>query len=201
MKFNDWALGTFIFTVCVVLIILIICSSPQRVRADKLPATGVVSGESFLKEWVEALCEDRNVPLEIVLAIIAHESGGDSNAVNETSGAAGLMQIVPGTWDAQVTAIQEELGRNVTLNPLDPYDNVFVGICLLSYLLEGRELELALDCYALGEGGAAERMVSMDKYEPTDWTKSVINYANELVATKLEKENLKNNPHKQEVKP
>ena len=199
MRFDEWVLGIFIFTVCVGVMLLILISSPQKAHADALPVTGIVSNEPLLDQWIEALCEDRGIPPEIVFAIIERESGCDPSAVNEETGAAGLMQIVPGTWTAQTAAIRVEMGRDVYLDPLDPFDNVFVGVWLLAYLMEGRDIELALDCYALGEGGAAERMVAMERYEPTGWTQAVLARAAELEKEWPDKGNLGESPYKQEV--
>ena len=181
MRFNEWVLGIFIFTVCIGVMLLILISSPQKAHADALPVTGIVLNEPLLDQWIEALCEDRDIPPEVVFAIIERESGCDPSAVNEETGAAGLMQIIPGTWTAQTAAIRAEMGRDVYLDPLDPFDNVFVGVWLLTYLMEGRDIELALDCYALGEGGAAERMLRLPDYTPCAWTREILKAAQEKI--------------------
>ena len=199
MRFDEWVLGIFIFTACIGVMLLILISSPQKAHADTLPATGIVSSEPLFDQWIEALCEDKEIPPEVVFAIIERESGCDPSAVNEKTGAAGLMQIIPGTWTAQTAAIRVEMGRDVYLDPLDPFDNVFVGVRFLAYLMEGRDIELALDCYALGEGGAAERMVAMEKYEPTGWTQAVLARATELEREWPNKGNPGESPYKQEV--
>lgn len=199
MRFDEWVLGIFVFTACIGVMLFILISSPQKAHADALPATGIVSSEPLLDQWIEALCENKEIPPEIVFAIIERESGCDPSVVNEKTGAAGLMQIVPGTWTAQTAAIRVEMGRDVYLDPLDPFDNVFVGVRLLAYLMEGRDIELALDCYALGEVGAAERMVAMERYEPTGWTQAVLARAAELEKEWPDKGNLGESPYKQEV--
>ena len=199
MRFDEWVLGIFIFTACIGVMLLILISSPQKAHADALPATGIVSSEPLLDQWIEALCEDRDIPPEIVFAIIERESGCDPSVVNKETGAVGLMQIVPGTWAVQTAAICAEMKRDVYLDPLDPFDNAFVGVRLLAYLMEGRDIELALDCYALGEGGAAERMVAMERYEPTGWTQAVLARAAELEKEWPDKGNPGGPPYKQEV--
>lgn len=166
---------------------------------DNNPDTGALLFEDQFNVWLSDVCNEYGVRPEIVVAIIERESGCDPSAVNERTGAAGLMQIVPGTWTAQTAAIRVEMGRDVYLDPLDPFDNVFVGIRLLAYLMEGRDIELALDCYALGEGGAAERMVAMEKYEPTGWTQTVLARAAEMEREWPDKGNPGNPPYKQEV--
>ena len=144
---------------------------------DNNPDTGVLLFEDQFNVWLSDVCNEYGVRPEIVVAIIEHESGGDPNAVNSASGAMGLMQIVPGTWEAQVSLI-DVVG--VELYPFNPVDNVYVGIRLLSALMDGRSIEYALDCYALGEGGAAKRASQMEVYEPTGWTAWILERANEL---------------------
>lgn len=144
---------------------------------DNNPDTGALLFEDQFNVWLSDVCNEYGVRPEIVVAIIEHESGGDPNAVNSVSGAMGLMQIMPGTWEAQVSAI-DVVG--VELYPFNPVDNVYVGIRLLSALMDGRSIEYALDCYALGEGGAAKRASQMEVYEPTGWTAWILERANEL---------------------
>lgn len=144
---------------------------------DNNPDTGVLLFEDQFNVWLSDICDEYGVQPEIVIAIIEHESGGNPDAVNSTSGAMGLMQIMPGTWEAQVSAI-DVVG--VELYPFNPVDNVYVGIRLLSALMDGRSIEYALDCYALGEGGAAKRASQMEVYEPTGWTAWILERANEL---------------------
>ena len=71
------------------------------------------------------------------------------------------------------------------MDPLDPYDNVRVGLWLLSTLIARYEdvLPYALDCYALGEGGAEARLLRMGgSYEPTSWSQGILARAAEMAA-------------------
>lgn len=166
------ACGIILFAAFTVMFILV-----EKSFADNNPDTGVLLFEDQFNVWLSDVCDEYGVQPEIVVAIIEHESGGNPDAVNSTSGAMGLMQIMPGTWEAQVSAI-DVVG--VELYPFNPVDNVYVGIRLLSALMDGRSIEYALDCYALGEGGAARRASQMEVYEPTVWTAWILERANEL---------------------
>ena len=101
------------------------------------------------------------------------------------------MQIMPRTWDAQVTEMSRCFGLSpaeMDLNPVDPYDNVRVGLWLLATLITRYEdaLPYALDCYALGEGAAEERLLAMDDYTPTAWTLGILARAEEIAAARAE---------------
>lgn len=170
--FKAVACGIILFAAFTVMFILV-----EKSFADNNPDTGVLLFEDQFNVWLSDVCDEYGVQPEIVVAIIEHESGGDPDAVNSTSGAMGLMQIMPGTWEAQVSAID---AVGVELYPFNPVDNVYVGIRLLSALMDGRSIEYALDCYALGEGGAAKRASQMEVYEPTGWTAWILERANEL---------------------
>lgn len=170
--FKAVAYGIILFAAFTVMFILV-----EKSFADNNPDTGVLLFEDQFNVWLSDVCDEYGVQPEIVIAIIEHESGGNPDAVNSTSGAMGLMQIMPGTWEAQVSAID---AVGVELYPFNPVDNVYVGIRLLSALMDGRSIEYALDCYALGEGGAAKRASQMEVYEPTGWTAWILERANEL---------------------
>lgn len=159
--------------------------------------SGVMMGDINLTltgydEWLEAVCKIRHISPNIARAIIERESSWQADAVNPESGAAGLMQIAPATWAAQVQSMEMCYGfdADLHLDPLDPYDNVRVGLHLLSGLTSKYpgNLEYALDCYALGEGGALERVIRLDVYEPTDWTQAILARARELTEAAIEDE-------------
>lgn len=175
--FKAVACGIILFAAFTVMFILV-----EKSFADNNPDTGVLLFEDQFNVWLSDVCDEYGVQPEIVVAIIEHESGGNPDAVNSTSGAMGLMQIMPGTWEAQVSAID---AVGIELYPFNPVDNVYVGIRLLSALMDGRSIEYALDCYALGEGGAAKRASQMEVYEPTGWTAWILERANELSAENI----------------
>ena len=103
-----------------------------------------------------------NVDPDLLQAIAAIESGGDSRAVSP-AGAQGLMQLMPGT------------GRQFGVeNPFDAVDNVFGAVRYLDYLRRwesvrpGSNLSMAevLAAYNAGEG-AVEKYQGIPPYSET----------------------------------
>lgn len=75
------------------------------------------------QEYIERLCEDKDILPELVEAMIEKESSWDPEAVN--GNCVGLMQVNK--------EIHKELigDRDMT----DPYDNIYVGVTILEELL------------------------------------------------------------------
>lgn len=207
------------YAAAIALAIGIIISMNGR-KGDRLPETGIsleemkivevdeemgyTVAEFFLwgaderkvpfQDWIEIACAIYGVSPDIICSIIELESGWDAEAVNPRSGAQGLMQIAPGTWEAQVSELCKQYHVKKDFNPLDRYDNVCVGAYLLSSLFEKSNgmcmnaLPYALDCYALGEGGAEERFMEMEEYAPTEWTICVLERALERASERSKEE-------------
>ena len=102
-----------------------------------------------LQEYTYNLCQDKNVPYELVLAVIDQESRYNPNTITKT-GDYGLM----GINKINHARLQKELG---VPDFLDPKQNITAGVQLLSELLEryGDEHK-ALSAYNMGERGARE---------------------------------------------
>ncbi len=108
-----------------------------------------------LQEYIVITCQaaDPPVPVEIVLAIIEHESGFDSNAVGYNDNGTtdhGLMQInsVNHEW------IEIELGLTDMHNPRH---NIAAGVHILSGLIEDEgSVNDALMAYQCGPARARE---------------------------------------------
>lgn len=66
---------------------------------------------------------------ELVMAVIAAESGGRANAVS-SAGAMGLMQLMPATW----AMLRQRLALGS--DPFDPADNILAGAAYLRELLD-----------------------------------------------------------------
>lgn len=189
---GDWkAVAAIVFYAAVIVMIAAIIINQLRdgSNGDDLPNTGITMEEIGMEninltpmsfgDWLDAVCGIYEVDPALVRAIIEMESGGQPDAVNPTSGAMGLMQIVPATWDAQVAEMHLyscTTPENNPFDPFDPYDNVRVGLWLLSHLLRKYPdaHPYALDCYALGEAGAMERLLKLPDYKPTIWTQTVL---------------------------
>ena len=75
------------------------------------------------QEYIERLCESKNISPELVEAMIERESGWNPDSVN--GNCIGLMQV-----DKEIH--RELIGdRDMT----DPYDNIYVGVTILEELL------------------------------------------------------------------
>lgn len=204
MSANAKTVAAIIFYAAVIIMTLVIALR-ECAQRDALPETGLTPGEYIIMDyndninlcpmdfdaWLGTVSALYMVDPDIVRAIIERESNGRADAVNPETGAAGLMQIMPRTWDAQVTEMSRYFGLSPTelaLDPVDPYDNVRVGIWLLSTLITRYEdaLPYALDCYALGEGAAEERLLAMDDYTPTAWTLGILARVEEMAAARAE---------------
>jgi soluble lytic murein transglycosylase-like protein len=120
---------------------------PFTPSAYELQADGIKSSlnKSKLKHiliYTEALCWEYGVDYEMVKAVIQTESDWNHKAVS-TSGAIGLMQILPSTAMSEFQTPKQDL--------FDPYVNVTVGIKYLSQLNEHfDDLESTLTAYSHG---------------------------------------------------
>lgn len=75
------------------------------------------------KEYIERLCEDKDILPELVEAMIEKESSWNPAAVN--GNCVGLMQVNK--------EIHKELIGDLDMT--DPYDNIYVGVTILEELL------------------------------------------------------------------
>lgn len=129
-------------------------------------------GEDVSKEEINGLIDaystKNNLDPDFVRAVVKQESGFNEHATSRC-GAAGLMQLMPGT--------AKSLG---VVNPYDAEDNVRGGTKMLANLLKtyGGNKELALAAYNAG-GGAVKKYGGIPPYGETQrYVKNVLNIYN-----------------------
>ena len=92
--------------------------------------------------YINALCDEYGVDYDMVKAVIQTESSWNHKAVS-TSGAIGLMQILPSTAKDEFNTPEQDL--------YDPYVNVTVGIKYLSHLNKHfDDIDATLTAYSHG---------------------------------------------------
>ena len=117
---------------------------------------------------IEEYSQKNGLDSDFVKAVVKQESGFNEKATSHC-GAAGLMQLMPGTAK----------GLGVT-NPYDAEDNVKGGTKMLANLLKtyGGNKELALAAYNAG-GGAVKKYGGIPPYQETqNYVKNVLSIYN-----------------------
>lgn len=119
---------------------------------EQLPEVGEITYYDVplshsLQRFIYEVCADENVPVALVMAMIDHESRFNPEVVSSTDDY-GLMQI-----NAINHEQLEEQYRAADM--LDPYQNVFCGIKVISsYIEKYEDYSYALMAYNMGEYGA-----------------------------------------------
>lgn len=115
--------------------VLVLALSPGPSQAQ--------GGRDAYRPHVETAAARFGLPVDLLWAVIAAESAGDSRAVSR-AGAMGLMQLMPGTWRAW--RAQLSLGAD----PFDPHDNLMAGAAYLRHLRDRYGAEGFLAAYNAG---------------------------------------------------
>ena len=105
--------------------------------------------DAELQEFIFGVAEDYNLEGELVLAVIGQETNYDADAVSEDGQCLGLMQV-------QKDCHEDRMDRLSAVDLLDPYDNVIVGIDVLSEYIERGGLRWGLMAYNGGPDYANE---------------------------------------------
>ena len=121
-----------------------------------------------LQDYIRTLCDENDVPMSLIIAMISVESSFRPNVVSRTSDY-GLMQInkINHEWLSEEYSITDFL---------DPYQNVFCGITIFAEHLKKTDggIELALMRYNCGATGA-KRLWDKGIYH-TDYTRKIMEY-------------------------
>lgn len=127
-------------------------SSLLNTAIDNIASSKVASSDSntdnmTLSEIFQKASQTYNIDVELLKAVAKQESGFDANSTS-SSGAMGIMQLMPST--------AQSLGVTDAYNP---YQNIMGGAKLLSNLLNkyNQDTSLALAAYNAGSG-------NVDKY-------------------------------------
>lgn len=138
-------------------------------NASMNASTGFDYGEDVstgeINELIDTYSQKNGLDADFVRAVVKQESGFNEKATSRC-GAAGLMQLMPGTAK----------GLGVT-NPYDAEQNVKGGTKMLANLLKtyGGNKELALAAYNAG-GGAVKKYGGIPPYGETQrYVKNVLN--------------------------
>jgi soluble lytic murein transglycosylase-like protein len=100
-------------------------SENYDVQVEEIKSTLNKSKLKHILIYIEALCWEYGVDYEMVKAVIQTESSWNHKAVS-TSGAIGLMQVLPSTAKSEFNTPKKDL--------FDPYVNVTVGIKYMAKL-------------------------------------------------------------------
>lgn len=135
--------------------------------SEKYGDTEDVSKEE-INGLIDTYSQKNNLDPDFVRAVVKQESGFNEKATSRC-GAAGLMQLMPGT--ARGLGVE---------NPYDAEQNVKGGTKMLSNLLKtyGGDKELALAAYNAG-GGAVKKYGGIPPYQETqNYVKNVLSIYN-----------------------
>lgn len=134
-------------------------TATQAVKVQKWQPWADIPLSNELQEYIHQLCEEYNLAYSFIIALIDTESNFNSDVVSATDDY-GLMQI---------NACNHKEGFDY----LDPYDNVTMGIEMLSDLAEKYDdVESVLMAYNFGEAGA-KKLWKQGVYS-TNYTKKVL---------------------------
>jgi soluble lytic murein transglycosylase-like protein len=140
-------------------------SEQQAARARRAPHWWERRSDAPPDE-IDRAAKIYNIPAELIRAVIAVESAGDTAAVSHR-GAVGLMQLMP-----------ETAGQMFVEDPVDPAQNIMGGTRYLRQLANdfGGDMVLVLAAYNAGPD-AVRKFKGIPPYEETrQYVKKVLDY-------------------------
>lgn len=108
-------------------------------------AADPIQAQERQRAHVETAAARFGLPIDLIEAVIAAESGGQARAVSP-AGAMGLMQLMPGTW----ADLRRRLGLGT--DPFEPADNILAGAAYLRELRDRYGAPGFLAAYNAGPG-------------------------------------------------
>lgn len=142
---------------------------PEEKQIKKITYYDIPLDEK-LQDYIRKECQEADIDMELVLAVIQVESNFDSNVVSDTNDY-GLMQINK--------VNHESLQKKLSIYDfLDPYDSARAGIYMLNKLDWCENDIQRLMCYNMGVSGA-KRAWSKGIQE-TEYTKKVLEAKKEM---------------------
>jgi soluble lytic murein transglycosylase-like protein len=141
----------------------------NSIPLTSMPPLSLLKASNNIDQIINQAAQQYNVPAKLIKAVIQQESSFNTHAVSKT-GAAGLMQLMPGT--------AKSLGDS---NVFDPEQNILAGSKYLKQLLDKYDgkINLALAAYNAGPG-------NVDKYDgipPFDETANYVRKVSDLYYT------------------
>ncbi len=139
----------FILTVIMAFIFMAFPKTDEVEAVFNLPKVETVTYYNVpldyeLQDYIRELCDEYNVDMPLVLAIIGQESNYDTSAIGDDGQSQGLMQIQQRWHSSRMERL------NVT-DLMNPRQNVTVGVDLLAELIsEEKGWEWAVTAYNAG---------------------------------------------------
>lgn len=151
----------FRVTLACIVVLLIVCVCGIAFAVE-------IPLEADVYEHLVEQCEKREIPVELVLAVIETESTFDAECVNASETCYGLMQIHKVNFDW----LEEDFDRDMDF--LDPFDNIDAGVYVLAgyYHKYSDDVHRALAAYNGGESYA--RRLWRNGYESTAYSRLVV---------------------------
>ncbi|MCX7045948.1 MAG: transglycosylase SLT domain-containing protein [Candidatus Sumerlaeota bacterium] len=109
-----------------------------------------------INQLVREAAQRHKVDEALIHAVIMAESEYHQYSISRT-GACGLMQLMPGTFEGEYRQLCGKLGKKFEDgNPFDPQDNIQTGTSFLAFCLRRfKSVELAAEAYNAGPGAVA----------------------------------------------